>query len=154
MATSFAAYASQFLNRQQQAGQAGPESSLSSSQPLFYSFTTHDGSHAGNAHNSELDDLDDPHLRTSEQPANSRHTLRGRGDDDYNDDPYLRLDEEEQGLSRHQSPSMPLLGVSEPDASKRLACACFTVAVSVTLINRIGSSTVQHTKSTAHSSSP
>ncbi|THH29846.1 hypothetical protein EUX98_g4357 [Antrodiella citrinella] len=118
MATSFAAYASQFLNRQQQPGQAGPESSLSSSQPLFYSFTTHDGSHAGNAHNSDLDDFDDPHLRDSELPSHSKYTERGRGDDDYDDDPYLRLDEEEQGLSHHQSSSMALLGVSEPDASK------------------------------------
>ncbi|TCD70269.1 hypothetical protein EIP91_004170 [Steccherinum ochraceum] len=117
MATSFAAYASQFLNRQQQAGQSGPESSLSSSQPLFYSFTTNDGSHPGNAH-SMLDDLDDPHLRASDAPSNSRYTLRGRGEEESDDDPYLRLDEEEQGLSRHQSPAVALLGVSEPDASK------------------------------------
>ncbi|KAH8106921.1 plasma-membrane choline transporter-domain-containing protein [Cristinia sonorae] len=117
MATSFAAYASQFINRQQQPGQPGPESSLSSSQPLFYSFTTNDGSHPGNAL-SQLDDFDDPHLRASGHPSSSRHTLRGRGEDDYDDDPYLRLDEEEQGLSRHQSPAIPLLGVSEPDASK------------------------------------
>ncbi|CAL1705394.1 unnamed protein product [Somion occarium] len=94
MTASFAAYASQFLNRQQ-SGQSGAASS--------------------NGHETDLDDIDDPHLRDSEYM--SRHTVTGRdeemGADD--DDPYLRLDEEDPGLSRQQSSTMPLLGVSTSD---------------------------------------
>ncbi|EKM82336.1 hypothetical protein AGABI1DRAFT_33892 [Agaricus bisporus var. burnettii JB137-S8] len=81
MATSFAAYASQYLNRQD-------ESPPSSSQPMFFSFTTDNGSRAG--HDTDLDDLDDPHIRESEV---SRSTRRRPEEDD---DPYLRLDEDEQ----------------------------------------------------------
>lgn len=111
MAASFAAYASQFLNRQQTGA-----SSLSSSQPLFYSFSTDNGSHAGNPHEDDLDDLDDPHLRASNV---SRTTVR-RGAEVHDDeeDPYLRLDEVDPGLSRHQSASIPLLGASEADGGK------------------------------------
>jgi hypothetical protein len=61
MATSFAAYASQFLNRQQNTG-----SSLESSQPLFYSFSTEAGSRVGHSADVNLNDLEDPHLRASE----------------------------------------------------------------------------------------
>src|SRR5882762_8959192 len=119
MASSFAAYAGQFLNRQQEA------SSLSSSQPLFFSFSTDEGSRAGNNHGSDLDDIDDPHLRASEVSRASR-----RQDYDYNeaeddDDPYLRLDEEDPfpGGSRYESQSIPLIashaGPSEsPDSPK------------------------------------
>jgi hypothetical protein len=118
MATSFAAYASQFLNRQQEA------SSLSSSQPLFFSFSTDEGSRAGNGHGSDLDDSDDPHLRVNEVSRKPR-----RQDNDYqtddDDDPYLRLDEEDQlpGSSCYNSQSIPLIesrtGPSEsPDSQK------------------------------------
>ncbi|CCM02140.1 uncharacterized protein FIBRA_04217 [Fibroporia radiculosa] len=114
MAASFATYASQFLTRQQQAG----TSSLSSSQPLFFSFSTDNGSRAGNPDEADLDDLDDPHLNAS---AASRGTVRGQdghelGEDD--DDPYLRLDEEDPGLPRFHSQSIPLLGASEGDSAK------------------------------------
>ncbi|KAH9843102.1 plasma-membrane choline transporter-domain-containing protein [Rhodofomes roseus] len=113
MATSFAAYASQLLNRPQ----AGT-SSLSSSQPLFYSFSTENGSRAGNPEDADLDDLDDlddPHLN-----AMSRDTMRGQRSrvDEEDEDPYLRLDEEEAGMSRHQAQSVPLLGVSQDDGAK------------------------------------
>lgn len=115
MAASFAAYASQFLTRQQ----SGGASSLSSSQPLFYSFTTDNGSHAGNGHESDLDDLDDPHLRGDSEHY-SRYTIRESRDEEMapdDDDPYLRLDEDEPGPSRHQA-TTSLLGFSEADASK------------------------------------
>ena len=62
MTSSFATYASQFLTRQKQPG----TSSLSSSQPLFFSFTTEEddrpraGGHA--CTDSDLDDSDDPQL--------------------------------------------------------------------------------------------
>ncbi|KIK97456.1 hypothetical protein PAXRUDRAFT_824917 [Paxillus rubicundulus Ve08.2h10] len=103
MAKSFAQYASQFLLQQQ-----NPESSLSSSQPLFFSFTTDEGSRAGNNHDSELDDLDDPHLRASRMSGRAYHSGRG---DDTEDDPYLRLDEEDMppGASRYASQSVPLM---------------------------------------------
>ncbi|KAI0647476.1 plasma-membrane choline transporter-domain-containing protein [Trametes meyenii] len=114
MAASFAAYASQFLNRQQ-----GAASSLSSSQPLFYSFSTDNGSHAGNAHEADLDDIDDPHLRASSM---SRTTVRREPQppqhQEEEEDPYLRLDEDEPGVSRQEAASVPLLGVSEGDGSK------------------------------------
>lgn len=111
MAASFAAYASQFLNRQQTGA-----SSLSSSQPLFYSFSTDNGSHSGNDHDADLDDLDDPHLRASNA---SRATVqRGRDLPEDEEDPYLRLDEEDPRVSRQQAQSIPLLGVSEADGGK------------------------------------
>ena len=114
MAASFAAYASQFLNRQQ-SGQSGAASSRSSSQPIFFSFTTDNGSHAGNGHELDLDDLDDPHLRNSEYM--SRQTIISRRDEEMGPDkddvdPYLRLDEDEPGMSRYQASSIPLLGTS------------------------------------------
>lgn len=112
MAASFAAYASQFLNRQQ-----GASSSLSSSQPLFFSFTSDGGSRAGNPDDADLDDLDDPHLRASEHL--SRHTARNLyAQDDDDNDPYLRLDEEEAGVSRQPQHSTRLLDASEPGGSK------------------------------------
>lgn len=104
MAKSFAQYASQFLLQQ-------PESSLSSSQPLFFSFTTDEGSRAGSDHNSELDDLDDPHLRASHMGGmSSRGDHRSRIHE-IEEDPYLRLDEEDMppGASRHASQSIPLM---------------------------------------------
>jgi len=100
MAASFAAYASQYLTRQQNAA-----STLSdSSHPMFFSFTTDDGSRKF-GHSTDVDDLDDPHLRDSA-------ALSETVDDQ---DPYLRLDED-QHLGAHghqrrleQQQSAPLL---------------------------------------------
>ncbi|KIY46304.1 hypothetical protein FISHEDRAFT_75739 [Fistulina hepatica ATCC 64428] len=77
MAASFAAYASQFINRQQQQQASGSVSA--SQQPIFFSFTTDDGSRAARS-TSSLDDTDDPHLRLKDA-------------DEEDDDPYLRLDD-------------------------------------------------------------
>ncbi|KZT70116.1 hypothetical protein DAEQUDRAFT_689620 [Daedalea quercina L-15889] len=90
MATSFAAYASQLLNRPQAGTSSNPE-------------------------DADLDDIDDPHLN-----AMSRDTMRGERSraEEEDDDPYLRLDEEEAGISRHQAQSVPLLGVSRDDDAK------------------------------------
>lgn len=106
MTTSFATYASQFLNRQQQ-----PSSSLvSTSQPLFYSFTTDNGSHTEDMSHEdddiEFDDEDDPHLGRSIEYA-SRHTELLPDDDD----PYLRLDEDDPSSNRppHNTESIPLI---------------------------------------------
>ena len=85
MATSFSAYASQYLKKQNGA------STLSSSQPMFFSFTTDDGSRQG-GNDTDLDDMDDPHLRESGMTQGTVH------DDD--EDPYLRLDEDEHVGSR------------------------------------------------------
>ncbi|EGN95830.1 hypothetical protein SERLA73DRAFT_76886 [Serpula lacrymans var. lacrymans S7.3] len=110
MAKSFAQYASQFLTHQ-----SNLESSLSSSQPLFFSFTTDEGSRLGNNHDSDLDDLDDPHLRASYASRTSRRDghddYRSRVDEGDDDDPYLRLDEDDlqPGASRYASQSIPLI---------------------------------------------
>ncbi|THH15517.1 hypothetical protein EW146_g4975 [Bondarzewia mesenterica] len=121
MTASFAAYASQFLNRQRN----GP-ASLASSQPLFFSFTEDDeGSRAGN-HDADLDDLDDPHLRASDAAASGTLAPHRRDERDDDDDPYLRLDENERappgaGASRYDSHSTPLLAsqaVSEGEPSR------------------------------------
>ncbi|TFK36414.1 plasma-membrane choline transporter-domain-containing protein [Crucibulum laeve] len=108
MATSFAAYASQYLNRQNAPGTA----SLSSSQPMFFSFSTDEGSRAGLHHgaDSELDDMDDPHLRNSANERDYHPQQAGRGhthqhEDD--EDPYLRLDED--GRNNLESQSIPLI---------------------------------------------
>ncbi|KAG6331585.1 hypothetical protein ID866_7505 [Astraeus odoratus] len=106
MAKSFAQYASQFLLQQ------NPESSLSSSQPLFFSFTTDEGSQPGNHHDSDLDDVDDPHLRQSNASRMSRKGSRASGARHIvEDDPYLRLDEDDMppGASRHAAQSVPLI---------------------------------------------
>jgi hypothetical protein len=104
MATSFAAFASQFLHRQQNAG----ASSLSSSQPMFFSFTTDDGSRTGHPH--DLDDLDDPHLIRASEASQQRVHLSRDGDGDDDDDPYLRLDEDVHG------PSSPPPRVNRPSS--------------------------------------
>lgn len=112
MAASFAAYASQFLTRQQSTG----ASSLSSSQPLFYSFSTDNGSRPGSPRHATVDDLDDPHLHSSSM---SRATIRRDQDVPQDEeDPYLRLDEDEPGMSHQQAASIPLLGVSDADGGK------------------------------------
>ncbi|KAL0946398.1 hypothetical protein HGRIS_012624 [Hohenbuehelia grisea] len=94
MATSFAAYASQFLNRQQQPN-AG-SSSLASSQPMFFSFTTDNGSRGGRSPvDSDIDDIDDPHLRASDASRTEREYTRSPPHANDDEDPYLRLDEDE-----------------------------------------------------------
>ena len=113
MATSFAAYASQYLNRQQNHGES---TMSSSSQPMFFSFTTDDGSHGG--HDTDLDDMDDPHLRGSESEL---RTPRIQAEDEA-EDPYLRLDEDENvsrtGFVRGQQQAIPLITHSpSPDSS-------------------------------------
>ncbi|KAG6811715.1 hypothetical protein H0H92_006172, partial [Tricholoma furcatifolium] len=125
MATSFAAYASQFLTRQQNGS-----SSMASSQPMFFSFTTDNESRAGHDPETDLDDLDDPHLRDVEASGATARHLGGTEDDD---DPYLRLDEDERmggrhsefnSSSRHYNPqSIPLIasdhGSLSPDESPK-----------------------------------
>ncbi|EPQ57841.1 hypothetical protein GLOTRDRAFT_136691 [Gloeophyllum trabeum ATCC 11539] len=109
MNASFAAYASQFLTRQQQ--QQTQASSLSSSQPLFFSFTTDNGSRGGN-NDTDLDDLDDPHLRASEMSRAGTHGASSsarRVEDDDDEDPYLRLDEDDSPAGGPESHSIPLL---------------------------------------------
>ncbi|KAI0050892.1 hypothetical protein FA95DRAFT_1555150 [Auriscalpium vulgare] len=115
MTTSFATYASQFLNRQRNATGAA---SLSSSQPLFFSFTTDgDGSHRGGHglanDDSDLDDIDDPHLRSSDGAplASMSNTRRPGPEPSDEDDPYLRLDEDDSG-SRYAAHSIPLMASS------------------------------------------
>lgn len=106
MAASFAAYASQYINRQQPPAEA---SMLSSSHPMFFSFGTENDSRGGHGHDSALlddYDLEDPHLNLresgeSEATARRPATFVGRrGGDDEDDDPYLRLDEDER-IGRH-----------------------------------------------------
>lgn len=115
MTSSFAAYASQFLNRQRSPGGA---TSLTSEQPLFFSFSTDDGSphSSGHAHrggnDSDLDDGGDPHLRTSGNTSGLTTMANTRRDvPDDGDDPYLRLDEVDPG-SQYPAASARLLGSS------------------------------------------
>jgi hypothetical protein len=100
MAASFAAYASQYLNRQPQTGAA----TLSNSHPMFFSFSTEDGSR--HALDTDLDDFDDPHLRDS-RASTALHQSRPPNDED--EDPYLRLDEDEHLSSRQQQQAAPLI---------------------------------------------
>jgi hypothetical protein len=112
MATSFAAYASQFLNRQQSV-----DASLNSSQPLFFSFTTDDGSRAGNNLDTDIDDIDDPHLRYSAGKSQNAYGVV----EDEDEDPYLRLDEDDRrpGTSKYGSQSIPLISSgNDPGRSK------------------------------------
>ena len=115
MAKSFAQYALQFLLQQN-----NPESSLSSSQLLFFSLTTDEGSQAGNNHDTDLDDGDDPHLRESHSIRASRigggRTRRTSQVED--EDPYLRLDEDDfpPGASRHAAQSIPLMSLNYDQA--------------------------------------
>jgi hypothetical protein len=130
MATSFAAYASQFLNKRDPS-----ESGLGASQPMFFSFSTDgDDSHQYPARSpdaDELDDDDDPHLRASGATArglsysaydDSGHYQQGHagaGDDD-DEDPFQRLDEDEpmqRGRYGHQP--APLLGASRDSTGSK-----------------------------------
>lgn len=107
MAASFATYASQFLNRQQHGS-----GSVSSSHPMFFSFVSEEESRTGHDLTVDLDDLDDPHMRSSETSKVGRGV---RDDSEEDDDPYLRLDEDEHiGRSamdpiRHNTQSAPLI---------------------------------------------
>lgn len=81
---------------------------------MFFSFSTDDGSRVGHGHETDLDDLDDPHLRASEASIGPPEI---RDDDD---DPYLRLDEDEHisrlgFTSRNHQQSIPL--IASPNAS-------------------------------------
>ncbi|KAF7360400.1 hypothetical protein MVEN_00769900 [Mycena venus] len=82
---SFAAYASQYLKGPQASSSAHPSSSSrSGTQPLFFSFTTDDASvHQDDPH---FDD-DDPHFAK----YNASQQLDGEDEDD----PYLRLDDDD-----------------------------------------------------------
>ncbi|KAJ7485391.1 hypothetical protein FB451DRAFT_1431343 [Mycena latifolia] len=91
---SFATYASQFINRPQaSSSSANPSSSSAGTQPLFFSFTTDDAS-------VQLDDADDPHFRKYDSAE-----LQGKEDDE--EDPYLRLDDEDaqEEYGRNQYPA-------------------------------------------------
>ncbi|KAI0293553.1 plasma-membrane choline transporter-domain-containing protein [Russula brevipes] len=140
MTSSFSTYASQFLNRQRSPGAAA---SASPEQPLFFSFSTDDGSQHSSGHlhrgdSSDLDDGGDPHLRTSQDTAgltSLANTHRDFPDDA--DDPYLRLDEVDPEQSRgwlaHQhthlrspSPSSSGLDDSPPIPPPPKARAVFT----------------------------
>ncbi|KAF9053107.1 hypothetical protein BJ165DRAFT_838165 [Panaeolus papilionaceus] len=109
MATTFSAFASQYLNRQH------ASTLSSSSQPMFFSFTSDAESHHGR-HDPDLDDLDDPHLRGSD----IEQSREGAQDDE---DPYLRLDEDEHvgkkgfDSKQQQQQSIPLIARSpSPDS--------------------------------------
>lgn len=115
MAKSFAQYASQFLLQHQ-----NPESSLASSQPLFFSFTTDEGSRASNGHDTHFDDTDDPHFRES-RTRPSRRGVEDQGDEADEQDPYLHLDEDmPPGASRHAAQSIPLMasGYSQAESQE------------------------------------
>ena len=126
MTSSFAAYASQFLNRQRSPGGAA---SLTSEQPLFFSFSTDDGSphnsgHAHRGNDSDLDDGGDPHLRTSENTTGLTTMANTRRDiPDDGDDPYLRLDEVDPGSQylAASAASAHLLGSSHAESRGWLA---------------------------------
>jgi hypothetical protein len=123
MSSSFATYASQFLNRQRSPGGAA---SLTSEQPLFFSFSTDDGSphnsgHTRRGNDSDLDDGGDPHLRTSENTAGLTTMANTRNDfPDDGDDPYLRLDEVDPGshYPAASAASARLLGSSHAEESR------------------------------------
>ncbi|KAG5642920.1 hypothetical protein DXG03_001871 [Asterophora parasitica] len=96
--------------------QQNGSSSLASSQPMFFSFTTD-----GHNQETDLDDLDDPHLRES---GASKGTYRHHNDAEEDDDPYLRLDEDERTGrsaafdSRHyNSQSIPLIASEDGSLS-------------------------------------
>lgn len=135
-ATSFAAYASQYLTRQPPSapgpGRGGSSTVMSgsTSQPMFFSFTTDDdGSRHGGARDSDLDDSDDPHLGLSMGEGSGYAPKIPENDDE---DPYLRLDEEEDlenpptgngsrhfGFRQHQQhqQSIPLIARSPSPSS-------------------------------------
>ncbi|KAG5337824.1 hypothetical protein C0989_008650 [Termitomyces sp. Mn162] len=144
MATSFAAYASQFLTRQQNAS-----SSMASSQPMFFSFTTDDGSRAGHNPDSDLDDFNDPHLRYSESSTTTARRPGGAEDDD---DPYLRLDEDERTgrsefNSRHYNFQSIPLAASENGSSSQEDSPKGWLA-------HLASPMMRHSRSRSRSSSP
>jgi hypothetical protein len=118
MTSSFATYASQFLSRQRSHGSAA---SPSSEQPLFFSFSTDDGSqhssgHARRVNDSDLDDGGDPHLRSSGNTSGLTTMANTRRDlPDESENPYLRLDEVDPG-SQYPATSARLPGSSHVPA--------------------------------------
>ena len=110
MTSSFATYASQFLNRQRSPGGA---TSFSPEQPLFFSFSTDDESQHGSGHlrrgnDEDLDDGGDPQLRSSENTSGLTSMMNTQKDlPDGGDDPYLRLDEVESGSQYPATTRLP-----------------------------------------------
>jgi hypothetical protein len=121
MTSSFATYASQFLNRQRSPSGAAPSSP---DQPLFFSFATDDGSQHGSGHlhrenRSDLDDGGDPHLRSSDDTAGLTSMADTRKEMPFDsDDPYLRLDEVDPG-SLYPATSPSRLGSSSQALSEQ-----------------------------------
>ena len=115
MTSSFATYASQFLNRQRSPGRGAPSSP---DQPLFFSFATDEGSQHGSGHlrresHSDLDDGGDPHLRSSDDTTGLTSMADTRKEMPFDsDDPYLRLDEVDPG-SLYPATSPSRLGSSQ-----------------------------------------
>jgi len=93
MTSSFSQYASRFLNNR-----AGQSSSLASSQPLFYSFQeSEDGEDSTGRLRISIQSRDELELDEHGEP-------RLRGDEDL-DDPYLRLDEDDnEGTLKDSAP--------------------------------------------------
>ncbi|PPR04452.1 hypothetical protein CVT26_002160, partial [Gymnopilus dilepis] len=129
MATSFAAYASQYLTRQQHGivTKASESVSAASEQPMFFSFTTDDDEEGsrfgfgGRGRDLDLDDGDDPHLNLSGGASTSASGYRPQqsAQEDEDEDPYLRLDEDEQVhgsrtmfRQQHEQQSIPLIARS------------------------------------------
>lgn len=91
---------------------------MSASQPMFFSFSTDDGSRAGHGVDTDLNDLDDPHLRESGLSRVSEYAQKTQvSNNDDDDDPYLRLDEDEQagrsGFGTRYPQSVPLIQTSD-----------------------------------------
>ncbi|KIK63546.1 hypothetical protein GYMLUDRAFT_40589 [Collybiopsis luxurians FD-317 M1] len=126
MASSFAAYASQFINRQTQASPSG-----SQSHPIFFSFTTdNESSRPGSPREEDEEyDLDDPHLAGgSGTGRGSRGFLTDMGlgeiaSETEEDTPYLQLDDfhsqagpsSSKHLQRERT-SSPTMSMSESGA--------------------------------------
>lgn len=91
---AFAAYASQYLTKHS-------SDTVSSSQPLFFSFTTDDAD-GHRHHEMDLDDMDDPHLQ--DEGDTEGESIHGHLNEQ-DDDPYLKLDESPPGWLAHLSHS-------------------------------------------------
>jgi hypothetical protein len=132
MAASFAAYASQYLNK------APADSKLGASQPLFYSFETDgdklDMSEPRRTGGMDLEDEDDPHLRASGATSRGNPGAQSQSYPEYPDmddeeyeeedaDPYLRLDEEERNIgsssSRYNPQTQALLSGSRDNEGSK-----------------------------------
>ncbi|TFK72735.1 hypothetical protein BDN72DRAFT_835824 [Pluteus cervinus] len=111
MTTSFAAFASQYLTGRQNV----TSSRTSDSQPMFFSFISTDS--RGGHDDADLDDTEDPHFREMGQARKSKNALLEQEDEE-DEDPYLRLDEDEHTLRSgfnskgHNPQSTPLIASS------------------------------------------